>query len=195
MNEQNDNIIELTELVRQLTQKIDTLEQHIAELETQVQKINFLSKLLDVEITNLTENDLLLYSSDGKWHNINYTTLLKDQEETTEIVKKLSELTDVLINSPVDNQVLAYSQSAGKWVNKDANFGGGGTGDLSGYLTKIEAQRTYFPLTGGTINGNVTIKGNLDTSTGNVRFNVNSTQVNVYGNMLSTGGITLYNEN
>lgn len=195
MNEQNDNIIELTELVRQLTQKIDTLEQHIAELETQVQKINFLSKLLDVEITNLTENDLLLYSSDGKWHNINYTTLLKDQEETTGIVKKLSELTDVLINSPVDNQVLAYSQSAGKWVNKDANFGGGGAGDLSGYLTKIEAQRTYFPLTGGTINGNVTIKGNLDTSTGNVRFNVNSTQVNVYGNMLSTGGITLYNEN
>lgn len=194
MNEYNDNIIELTELVRQLTQKIDTLEQHIAELDSQVQKINHLSKLLDVEITNITENDVLVYSSDGKWHNINYTVLL-DKEESPTSVTKLTELSDVLINSPVDNQVLAYSQSAGKWVNKDANFGGGGsTGDLSAYLTKIEAQRTYFPLTGGTITGNVTIKGNLNVTTGNIGFNVNSTQVNVYGNMLSTGGITLYNE-
>ena len=166
-----DNVNELITLVRQLQTTVDTLSTAVAELDTKVQKINHLQKLLDVEIQSLTIGDLLQYSNDGKWHNIQPSALFVSTTQTGGVTK-LSELSDVIISNPPYNQALTYNSLDGKWHNNTIETGGGSTGDLSEYLTKAEAALTYFPLSGGDINGNVKIIGNL----------------------LVTGGITAYNE-
>lgn len=167
-----DNVNELITLVRQLQATVDTLSESVAELDTKVQKINHLSKLLDVEITSLTFGDILQYSSDGKWHNINIDDL-NIGSSTPGGATRLSELTDVIISVPTNGQALTYNSADGKWHNNTISGGGGEPGgDLSNYLTKAEAAATYFPITGGDIKGNVKIIGDL----------------------LVTGGITAYTE-
>lgn len=164
-----DNINELITLVRELQATVNTLEEAVATLDTKVQKINQLQKLLDVEIENLTFEDVLQYSSDGKWHNIQPSKIFVSGE-TISGAQKLTELLDVVVSNPTNGQALTYNSVDGKWYNNDVATGGGG--DMANYLTKAEAALTYYPITGGTIKGNVRIEGDL----------------------LVIGGVTLYNE-
>lgn len=65
-----DDLNELTQLVRTLQGDITTANSSIGQLDSLVERINHLATLKDVTITYITEGDLLQYSSDGTWHNI-----------------------------------------------------------------------------------------------------------------------------
>ncbi|MBO7734448.1 MAG: hypothetical protein J6S67_17920 [Methanobrevibacter sp.] len=69
-----------------------------------------LSQLNDVNISNPSNNQGLLYNSEtGKWVNASLPSG----------VDELSELTDVDLASLVEGQILQYSD--GKWVNRDVS--------------------------------------------------------------------------
>lgn len=70
-----DELNELIVLVRNLQGDISTLDTSVGELDTLVERINHLATLKDVTITYITEGDLLQYSSDGTWHNIQPSAL------------------------------------------------------------------------------------------------------------------------
>lgn len=65
-----DDLNQLTALVRTLQGDITTANTSIGQLDSLVERINHLATLKDVTITYITEGDLLQYSSDGTWHNI-----------------------------------------------------------------------------------------------------------------------------
>lgn len=172
--ENSDNVNELITLVKQLQTKVDTLEQAVATLTTQINKIAYLQKLLDVEITNLTVDDILQYSNDGKWHNIQPSKIITNSNIISGATK-LSDLSDVIISVPTNGQALVYSSADSKWHNNTVSGGEGGgiTSDvLENYLTKTEASAVYFKIAGGTITG----------------------QVDIQDNLLVSGGITAYNQ-
>lgn len=70
-----DELNELIVLVRNLQGDVSTLDTSVGELDTLVERINHLATLKDVTITYITEGDLLQYSSDGTWHNIQPSAL------------------------------------------------------------------------------------------------------------------------
>lgn len=70
-----DELNELVVLVRNLQGDINTLDTSVGQLDTLVERINHLATLKDVTITYITEGDLLQYSSDGTWHNIQPSAL------------------------------------------------------------------------------------------------------------------------
>lgn len=70
-----DELNELVVLVRNLQGDVSTLDTSVGELDTLVERINHLATLKDVTITYITEGDLLQYSSDGTWHNIQPSAL------------------------------------------------------------------------------------------------------------------------
>lgn len=70
-----DELNELIVLVRDLQGDVSTLDTSVGELDTLVERINHLATLKDVTITYITEGDLLQYSSDGTWHNIQPSAL------------------------------------------------------------------------------------------------------------------------
>lgn len=70
-----DELNELVVLVRNLQGDVNTLDTSVGELDTLVERINHLATLKDVTITYITEGDLLQYSSDGTWHNIQPSAL------------------------------------------------------------------------------------------------------------------------
>lgn len=76
-----NNNKELIELIKQLQNKICTLEIMLAKLDKKVRNINVLSKLLDVNTNNLTEGDILYYDIDGKWHNTNINNILQYEQK------------------------------------------------------------------------------------------------------------------
>lgn len=157
----DDNVQELITRVKELEQKVDTLSSLVTSLQDKVNRTNTLSGLLDVQITDLTFEDLLQYSSDGKWHNIKVSSLDIVDDRPIQGASALSNLSDVSISSPSNGQALVYSSSSKKWSNVTLETGGGGSVDLSDYLTKSEARITYFPFSGGTITGDVTMNKNL----------------------------------
>ena len=154
-------IEELEILVKQLRIEVNTLKDSVATLSTQVSK-EFLQKLQDVKIDDqsapLTFGDVLQYGNDGKWHNIQPTKLGISNNGSNSSATRLSELLDVNIVGQYNGQVLTYSSAYNAWVNKEPSKS---DSDLSDYLTKQEAENTYFKLNGGTINGDVTINGTL----------------------------------
>lgn len=169
---------ELEALVKQLQTEVNTLKDSVATLTDQVSK-EFLQKLQDVKINDqsspLTFGDILQYGSDGKWHNVQPSTLgIKQNDQNLEGCS-LKNLSDVLIISPSDNQFLVYDSTNNRWVNrtielnKDIN--------LSNYLTLAIADERYLQTKGGTIKW-LTVDG--------------ETQINQ--NLLVKGGITFYNE-
>lgn len=171
--ENNDNINELITIIKELQIKVDTLEQAVAILTTQVNKIAYLQKLLDVEITNLTVDDILQYSNDGKWHNVQPSNIISESMVDTGATK-LSDLSDVIISVPTNGQALVYSSSDKRWHNN--TISGGEGGDISfdvlkNYLTKTEASSTYFKIAGGTITGQVNIQDNLLVDKGITAYN------------------------
>lgn len=62
-----DDLKALATQVNALSVNNVVLQEAVAALDTSVSKIDHLSSLLDVSITNISENDVLQYSADGKW--------------------------------------------------------------------------------------------------------------------------------
>lgn len=65
-----DDLNALASLVRTLENNVTTLDDSVGELDSLVDRINHVEALKDVTITYITEGDVLQYSSDGTWHNV-----------------------------------------------------------------------------------------------------------------------------
>lgn len=163
-----------------ISNKINTLQNNnillqdaVATLNTSVKKIDHLSYLQDILINNISENDILQYGNDGKWHNIQPSVLNISGGENNSVqgATKLSDLKDVYISGLSNGHALVYSSINNKWINSDISS------KISGeYLTIDDAAKMYVPVTGGTVDW-LQVKG----------------LTNVGGNLLVTGGITMYN--
>jgi hypothetical protein len=99
-----------TDDLNALSKKINTLynnnillQDNIAALKVDISKIDHLSKLSDVKIKNITENDVLQFGGDGLWHNIQPDKLgISGSASGYGSVTKLSELTDVHISGALN---------------------------------------------------------------------------------------------
>ena len=95
-----------------LSKQINTLQNNnillqdtVAALKVDVSKVDHLSKLNDVLINNITENDVLQFGNDGLWHNVQPTKLgISGGASGSGGVTKLSELTDVYISGVSNGQ-------------------------------------------------------------------------------------------
>lgn len=135
-----------------------SLSSDLSSLYTAITKIDHLGKLLDVEIIQpLTEGDILQYSNTGKWNNVKVNKSISTTPIGT--VNRLNDLADVQLTSLTNNHVLMYDASLGKWTNNKADIGINTELDPTKYLTKAQAESLYLPLTGGTINGPLLVKG------------------------------------
>lgn len=153
-----DDLKTLSTQVNILLDNNDTLQEAVAALDTSVKKIDHLETLLDVDVNNITENDVLQYSNRGKWQNIQPTMLNGLTSSNTSGASNLDGLSDVVLTNLTDGQFLIYDAQLGYWTNKTVNVSSGGTGDLSDYMTFADAKRLYLPLTGGTLTGPLTVK-------------------------------------
>lgn len=153
-----DDLKTLSTQVNILLGNNDILQEAVAALDTSVKKIDHLETLLDVDVNNITENDVLQYSNRGKWQNIQPTMLNGLTSSNTSGASNLDGLSDVVLTNLTDGQFLVYDAQLGYWTNKTVNVSSGGTGDLSNYMTFADAKRLYLPLTGGTLTGPLTVK-------------------------------------
>ena len=153
-----DDLKTLSTQVNILLDNNDTLQEAVAALDTSVKKIDHLETLLDVDVNNITENDILQYSNRGKWQNIQPSMMNGLISNNSIGASNLSGLSDVVLTNIIDGQFLVYDAQLGYWTNKTVNVSSGGNGDLSNYMTFADAKRLYLPLTGGTLTGPLTVK-------------------------------------
>lgn len=178
----DDDLAALTETVKALNANNTTLQNSVTTLTQSVKKIDNLQSLLDVNITNLTGNDLLHYDiASGKWKNIQPSALGISSGGSSGGATKLVDLYDVSISAVSDGQALVYSASLDKWINSTVSSGGSVSGD---YLTKSEANQLYLSLRGGIIDGSLTINNTL----------LVKGLITGEDNVLVSGGVTMYNE-
>lgn len=171
-----DDFVALTNQINTLQNNNIILRTDLNTLSTAVTKVDHLGKLLDVEINDpLTEGDVLLYGNTGKWHNVKVNDLIP--ELPTNAVRSLNDLEDVQLTGLTNNHVIMYDSGLGKWTNHKVDTGLDDNMDLTKYLTKTEAAMIYLPLTGGTITGDLLVKG----------------FTTIDNNLLVSGGITMYN--
>ena len=115
-----DDLTALTEQVKILTDNNDTLSDAVATVQNRIGKVDHLSTLLDVKVQSITVNDVLQYSSDGKWHNIQPHMLkLSAGASSGSGSTTLAALTDTHIVDVEDGQILVYSGADNKWLNSD----------------------------------------------------------------------------
>lgn len=174
-----DELTAIATQVNTLQNNNTVLQDSVATLYTSINKIDFLSKLTDVTIDNLTEDDVLQYGHDGKWHNVN-PSVLGITVESGGSANSLASLTDVLITGVSDGQALTYSAINNKWVNKTINTE---SDSGSNYLTRSQADSLYLSLEGGSV-GWLVVKGITELQS----------DASIDGNLLTTGGITMYNK-
>lgn len=153
-----DDLKTLSTQVNILLDNNDTLQEAVAALDTSVKKIDHLETLLDVDVNNITENDVLQYSNRGKWQNIQPAMMNGLMSNSSTGASSLNGLSDIMLTNVTDGQFLVYDAQLGYWTNKTVNVSSGGTGDLSDYMTFADAKRLYLPLTGGTLTGPLTVK-------------------------------------
>lgn len=153
-----DDLKTLSTQVNILLDNNDTLQEAVAALDTGVKKIDHLETLLDVDVNNITENDILQYSNRGKWQNIQPAMMNGLISNSSTGASSLNGLSDIMLTNVTDGQFLVYDAQLGYWTNKTVNVSSGGTGDLSDYMTFADAKRLYLPLTGGTLTGPLTVK-------------------------------------
>lgn len=65
-----DDLNALASLVRTLENNVTVLDDSVGELDSLVDRINHVETLKDVTIQYITEGDVLQFSSDGTWHNV-----------------------------------------------------------------------------------------------------------------------------
>ena len=171
-----DDLVALANQIHILQDNHISLRTDLNTLSTAVTKVDHLGKLLDVEINDpLTEGDVLLYGNTGKWHIVKVNDLIP--ELPTNAVRSLNDLEDVQLTGLTNNHVIMYDYGLGKWTNHKVDTGIDNNMDLTKYLTKTEAAMIYLPLTGGTITGDLLVKG----------------FTTIDNNLLVSGGITMYN--
>lgn len=153
-----DDLKTLSTQVNILLDNNDILQEAVAALDTSVKKIDHLETLLDVDVNNITENDILQYSNRGKWQNIQPAMMNGLISNNPVGASNLNGLSDIMLTNVTDGQFLVYDDQLGYWTNKTVNVSSGGTGDLSNYMTFADAKRLYLPLTGGTLTGSLTVK-------------------------------------
>lgn len=153
-----DDLKTLSTQVNILLDNNDILQEAVAALDTSVKKIDHLETLLDVDVNNITENDILQYSNRGKWQNIQPAMMNGLISNSSTGASSLNGLSDIMLTNVTDGQFLVYDAQLGYWTNKTVNVSSGGTGDLSDYMTFADAKRLYLPLTGGTLTGPLTVK-------------------------------------
>ena len=176
-----DDLTAISKQINTLQNNNILLQNTVATLSVEVDKVDHLVKLSDIQIENLTTNDVLQYGDDGLWHNVSPTTLgiASGGGSSLSSVTKLSDLSDVYISGVGNGQVLVYSAVNNKWINSTINAGNGSSsGDLSKYLLASDAEKLYLLKAGGTITGNLNVNG--------------LTTLN--NNLIVNGGITMYNE-
>lgn len=187
----------LNNTVTSLTNRIVTLESTVSILQTTIQKLNKLTELLDVTITDIKEGDVLQYSN-NKWVNIKPSLVISDDNNNL----ALSALSDVSLTQLANGQVLTYNNASGKWTNLVPT--GEGSTSYTDY-SQIQALNNYNSLFTTDVNSilnastlfvkslngfatNLTIKD----SSGNIRFIPTITGVSVTGNVLASGEVTAY---
>lgn len=176
-----DDLTAISKQINTLENNNILLQNTVATLSVEVDKVDHLVKLSDIQIENLTTNDVLQYGDDGLWHNVSPTTLgiTSGGGSSSGGASKLADLSDVYISGLGNGQTLVYSAINNKWINATITTNNnGGSGDLSKYLLASDAEKLYVLKTGDIITGNLTINGL--TTLGN--------------NLLVKGGVTMYNE-
>lgn len=174
-----DNVTAINNQVKELISDNNQIHADVATLSNSIRKIDHLNKLKDIDITNLSQGDVLQYdSSKGMWCNVK-TVITASTGSNGSSVTSLRDLSDVQISSLANGHCLVYNSSVGKWINDTVSPGVvNGNVDLSNYLTKTAADAMYLKITGGTISGTLTVNG--------------FTTIN--NNLLVKGGITMYDE-
>lgn len=152
-----DDLKTLSTQVNILLDNNDILQEAVAALDTSVKKIDHLETLLDVDVNNITENDILQYSNRGKWQNIQPAMMNGLISNSSTGASSLNGLSDIMLTNVTDGQFLVYDAQLGYWTNKTIDVSGG-TDDLGNYMTFADAKRLYLPLTGGTLTGPLTVK-------------------------------------
>lgn len=179
----DDDLSAIANKVNTLQNNNTLLQDSVAALSSKIEKITHIDSLLGVSINSLTTNDILQYGSDGKWHNIQPSALGISGGTSSGGVTSLSALSDVYISGVSNGQALVYSSLNNKWTNGTVSSGSsGGSVDMSNYLTIADAQKTYLPLSGGTVQW-LSITNTL--TTGN--------DATIGGNLLVAKGVTMYN--
>lgn len=125
ITEQQNQIEALNERINELEQSNEVLANSAVSAINKLKDIGYLQNLLDVKATSLTKNDILQYGSDGRWHNIQPALVLNNGNSgsgSIVIGSTLSELTDVHLANLNDGEVLTYSATDGKWINKEPSI-------------------------------------------------------------------------
>ena len=175
---------------------ISTLQKQVAALQTSIGLVNKVSKLIDVNITNVTKDDLLQWDGD-RWTNIKPSKLGISGSSGN---MSLEGLSDVSISDKSNGQALVWSNSLGKWINKTIETGGssgGGEGlDVSAMWQALAAntseQINPSHITGALSLSGLTVNGSTALTNGSTQLNVTTSNVTVNGNVLGTGEITAY---
>lgn len=150
-----DDLTAISDEITTLQNDHKVLQNAVTSLFNKVNNTHHLASLLDIELHDLTVNDVLQYDADGKWKNINIKTILPEVKQPD---ISLSDLSDVKLSNINAGNHLIYSAELGKWTNS-MDTDSDDPEDLSNYLTKTEAAKIYFPFTGGTITGPTTVLG------------------------------------
>lgn len=157
-----DDLKTLSTQVNILLDNNDTLQEAVAALDTSVKKIDHLETLLDVDVNNITENDILQYSNRGKWQNIQPLMINGLISNSSTGASSLNGLSDIMLTNVTDGQFLVYDAQLGYWTNKTINVSSGVDKDeLNKYMTFADAKRLYLPLSGGTLTGQLTVEDNV----------------------------------
>lgn len=161
-----DDLSVVADQISALQQDNTSLSNSVASLSSNVQNINNLKNLIDVQIDDLrsplTEGDILQYGYDGKWHNVKLpeidSTGSSSSGSSSSGASKLSELSDVLLSSVYDGQVLTWDSSLSMWKNKTVTSSSTGS---TGGMTQADADSRYLQLSGGTLSGDLLVKGDI----------------------------------
>lgn len=168
---------------------ITLLKQQIAELQSSSNLIGKLNKLLDVNIIDLTKNDILQFDGD-RWTNIKPENIVSGSQANA----SLENLIDVNITNKQDGQALCWNNSVSKWVNKTISASGGMDIDVMwNELAKSSDKQIHPSHIKGplTING-LTVNGDSQLTSGNNSLIISSAKNEVKGDLIGLNEITAY---
>lgn len=175
---------------------ITTLKQQIAQLQSDASLVSKLSKLLDVNIQDLTKNDILQFDGD-RWTNIDPSNITVEANPTT----TLENLSDVNIKNKQDGQAICWDNTSSKWINKTISSGsGGGTGglDVDAMWEELgkssENQINPSHITGALTISGLTVNGDTTITSGDNGLTISSSKNEVKGNLIGLNEITAYGQ-
>lgn len=187
----NETFTSLNDNVTSNNSDITTMKQQIAELQYNSSLVGKLNKLLDVNISDLTQNDILQYDGD-RWTNISPTNIIVSAVANT----TLEGLTDVNITNKQDGQAICWDNASQKWINKiiSTSSGGSTTGlDADAMWEELgkSSDKTIDPshIKGNLSISGLTTNGQVTMTNGNITLAVNSTGITATGDIVSEKAI------